>query len=105
MASTIRHMSKSLPPSRTAPQFVVRFPDEDMRDRIKQAAEANNRSMNAEIIARLQESFAASGPKGLFGIPREEIEKIVEDASKAAADEAYRRALAAGLLRISDSKK
>lgn len=91
-------------PSDKADKFVVRFPD-GMREKIRAAAEANNRSMNAEIIARLQESFAASGPKGLFGIPREEIEKIVEDASKAAADEAYRRALAAGLLRISDSKK
>ena len=50
-------MSKPLPPSRTAPQFVVRFPDEEMRDRIKQAAEANNRSMNAEIVARLQQTL------------------------------------------------
>lgn len=41
-------MSKELPPSRTAEQFVVRFPD-GMRDRIAEAAKANNRSMNAEI--------------------------------------------------------
>lgn len=49
-------MSKDLPPSRTAEQFVVRFPD-GMRDKIADAAKSNNRSMNAEIIARLQESF------------------------------------------------
>lgn len=54
MASTIRNMSKPLPPSRTSPQFVVRFPDEEMRDRIKQAAETNGRSMNAEIVSRLE---------------------------------------------------
>lgn len=50
-------MSKELPPSRTAEQFVVRFPD-GMRDKIAEAAKANNRSMNAEIVARLQASFA-----------------------------------------------
>lgn len=43
-------------PSRLAEQFVVRFPD-GMRDRLKEAAHANGRSMNAEIIARLQKTF------------------------------------------------
>lgn len=51
------NMSKTLPPSRTAPQFVIRFPDDDMRDRIAEAAKANGRSMNAEIVARLQSTF------------------------------------------------
>jgi len=37
-------------------QFVVRLP-EGMRDRISQAAEAAARSMNAEIVNRLQDSF------------------------------------------------
>ena len=49
-------MSKELPPSRVAEQFVVRFPD-GMRGRIAEAAKANNRSMNAEIVARLQSTF------------------------------------------------
>lgn len=53
-------MSKRLPPSRTAPQFVIRFPDEELREHIRHAAETNNRSMNAEIIARLQASFATA---------------------------------------------
>ena len=44
------------PPSRTADQFVVRLPD-GMRERIAEAAKASGRSMNAEIVARLQESF------------------------------------------------
>lgn len=55
-------MSKDLPPSRTAEQFVVRFPD-GMRDRIAEAAKANGRSMNAEIVHRLQESFGESSQK------------------------------------------
>ena len=49
-------MSKDLPPSRTAEQFVIRFPD-GMRDKIAETAKANNRSMNAEIVARLQSSL------------------------------------------------
>ncbi len=43
----------TLPPSRTADQFVVRLPA-GMRDTISEAAKASNRSMNAEIVARLQ---------------------------------------------------
>ena len=42
--------------SRDADKYVVRFPD-GMRDRIAEEAKANNRSMNAEIIARLEQSL------------------------------------------------
>lgn len=65
-------MSKDLPPSRTAPQFVVRLPSEEFRDQIAEAAKGNGRSMNAEIVARLQGSFEGG------------------DASAAAADFAQR---------------
>lgn len=40
-------------------KFMLRLPD-GMRDRIKAAAEANNRSMNAEIVATLEEKYPAS---------------------------------------------
>lgn len=43
-------------PSQLAERFQVRLPD-GMRDRIAEAAKANNRSMNAEIVARLLGSF------------------------------------------------
>lgn len=43
--------------SRTLDKVIVRLPD-GMRDRIKAAAKANKRSMNAEIVARLEESFS-----------------------------------------------
>ncbi len=36
---------------------MLRLPD-GMRDRIKAAAETNNRSMNAEIVHRLEQTFA-----------------------------------------------
>ena len=40
-------------PSRKLDQYIVRFPD-GMRDQLKEAAKENNRSLNAEIIARLE---------------------------------------------------
>lgn len=43
-------------PSERQQRFIVRMPD-GMRERIKIAAERNGRSMNAEIVARLDESF------------------------------------------------
>ncbi len=49
-------------PSETQERFIIRFPN-GMRDRIKEAADANNRSMNAEIVARLESSFLMS-PEG-----------------------------------------
>lgn len=42
-------------------RFVVRLPP-TMRDRINDAARTYRRSMNSEIIARLEESFAALNP-------------------------------------------
>ncbi|MEE7449428.1 hypothetical protein MRF4_17325 [Methylobacterium radiotolerans] len=43
-------------PGRFSDQFNLRLPD-GMRDRLKAEAEANKRSMNAEIIARLENSL------------------------------------------------
>lgn len=42
--------------SRTADKFVVRLP-EGMRDRIAEVAKQHHRSMNSEIIARLEHSL------------------------------------------------
>lgn len=47
---------KTVYPSRTADQFVIRLPD-GMRDRLKEAAHANGRSMNSEIVSRLQSTL------------------------------------------------
>lgn len=54
-------MSDSPYPSQTQDKFVLRLPD-GMRDRIKHAAEANNRSMNAEIVATLEEKYPDERP-------------------------------------------
>ncbi|WP_322997492.1 Arc family DNA-binding protein [Castellaniella sp.] len=50
-------------PSRDLDKVIVRLP-EGMRDRLKAAAADNNRSMNAEIVARLEGSFSDSEPSG-----------------------------------------
>jgi Arc-like DNA binding dprotein len=42
---------------RGSDQFIIRFPD-GMRDQIAKLATANGRSMNAEIIDRLEKSMA-----------------------------------------------
>lgn len=50
-------------PSREADKFVVRFPEE-MRERIAQVAQEHHRSMNSEIINRLDYSLAKDGVLG-----------------------------------------
>ncbi|PZU23778.1 MAG: DNA-binding protein [Shinella sp.] len=44
---------------RGSEQVMIRLPD-GMRDRIKEAAERNNRSMNAEIVAALEDAFPSA---------------------------------------------
>jgi plasmid stability protein len=49
-------------PSQTADKFVVRLPD-GMRERIKDKASRNHRTMNAEIIHVLDRALAADETK------------------------------------------
>ncbi|MCE6951689.1 Arc family DNA-binding protein [Cereibacter sphaeroides] len=51
-------------------KFILRLPD-GMRDRIKAAADLSRRSMNAEIVARLEESFAYEGEPSIIGAGEE----------------------------------
>lgn len=48
---------KQLAPSDAADKFMLRMPD-GMRDRISEAAKKNNRSMNSEMIARLEQTLS-----------------------------------------------
>ena len=48
-------------PSDVADKFLVRMPD-GMRDKLKAAAKASNRTMNAEIVARLEQTFQTGTP-------------------------------------------
>ncbi|WP_090312016.1 Arc family DNA-binding protein [Pseudomonas linyingensis] len=59
--------------SRTDPQFNLRIPHE-LRDRVMEAAQANKRSATAEILARLEASFAdTSEPRITTRIRREAL--------------------------------
>ncbi|WP_076424767.1 Arc family DNA-binding protein [Aquipseudomonas alcaligenes] len=52
----MRPMKQAIYSSRTADKFVVRLPD-GMRERIADVARNHHRSMNSEIIARLEQSL------------------------------------------------
>lgn len=62
-------------PSAEADQFVVRFTD-GLRDRIKESAKMSARSMNSEIILRLEASFEA--PRQLSPAIAELLNKYIE---------------------------
>jgi hypothetical protein len=51
--------------TREDPQMKLRLPEE-MRDRIAEQAKANNRSMNSEIVARLESSFTGGDQSALI---------------------------------------
>lgn len=91
----ICRMSESPFPSQNQDKFVLRLPD-GMRDRIKTAAEANNRSMNAEIVAALEEKF----PKPLGAVEdrirhlADELLAIAKEIAANPLDGAHRTALA-----------
>lgn len=48
--------------SRNADKFVVRLPD-GMRERIAEIARVQHRSMNSEIVRRLEESMVGDDPQ------------------------------------------
>jgi plasmid stability protein len=56
-------MKQAVYSSRTADKFVVRLPD-GMRERIAEVARTHHRSMNSEIIARLEQSLIQEGALG-----------------------------------------
>ncbi|WJS83534.1 Arc family DNA-binding protein [Paracoccus sp. TOH] len=67
-------------PSRKMDQFIVRLPD-GMRDRIKAAAETNNRSMNAEIVAALEAAYPAPPTENFaiwLSLEKERIKTVLE---------------------------
>lgn len=54
----MRPVKQAVYSSRTADKFVVRLPD-GMREQIAEVARTHHRSMNSEIIARLEKSLAS----------------------------------------------
>lgn len=72
----MRPVKQAVYSSRTADKFVVRLPD-GMRERIAEVARNHHRSMNSEIIARLEKSmdlpdaevFEVDAPEGSIWNP------------------------------------
>lgn len=56
-----------------APSYPLRLPPE-LKAKVEESAEAQGRSLNAEIIARLQDSFTAGGQD-----KREELVKLLNE--------------------------
>ena len=67
-------MARPKYPSDDVEKTMVRFPP-GMMDRLKAAASENHRSMNAEIIARLEASFTDS-PRQHHKLTEEEKEDL-----------------------------
>lgn len=65
-------------PSREADKFVVRFPEE-MRERIAQVAREQHRSMNSEIIIRLDQSLVKDGVLGNAVMQLDETELSLQE--------------------------
>lgn len=61
----------------TTVQYQLRLP-EDLRDKIKESAKNHNRSMNADIVARLEASFNTSGNEGLVSTLDEHLSFMAE---------------------------
>ncbi|MGV0879434.1 Arc family DNA-binding protein [Martelella sp. FLE1502] len=77
-------------PSRGTDQFMVRFPD-GMRERIREEADKNGRSMNSEIIHRLELTFDADvadidAPKADWPSTDTEKTLVLEIAKRAVAE-------------------
>ncbi|MGG3814202.1 Arc family DNA-binding protein [Methylorubrum rhodesianum] len=81
-------MARDPYPSETQDRFLLRMPD-GMRDRLKAEAEANKRSMNAEIVARLEASLSdqpgndlnlSPGQKQFFELMQDDIRHAMRSA-------------------------
>lgn len=61
------------------PQYKLRWPEE-LRDKVAASAKAYNRSMNADIVARLEQSFLRESDFSPLNMPPEEFKKRLENA-------------------------
>lgn len=63
-------------PSQQLEKFVLRLPD-GLRDRIKDKAHDNNRSMNAEIVQLLEREYPA--PTDVMYVHLENIRRVLDE--------------------------
>ncbi|MBH0114214.1 Arc family DNA-binding protein [Novosphingobium sp. YJ-S2-02] len=58
------------------PPFGLRMPP-GLKEQVQRAAEASNRSMNAEIVSRLENSFVA-GDGAVLDIDEETVKRLIK---------------------------
>lgn len=61
------------------PQYKLRW-SEELRDKVAKSAKAYKRSMNADIIARLERSFEQESDLSPLNMPPEELKRRLENA-------------------------
>lgn len=72
----MRPLKQAIYNSRSADKFVVRLPD-GMREKIAEVARTHHRSMNSEIIARLERTLLDGGAaEGADVLPSTQIEEL-----------------------------
>ena len=71
--------------SREDPQLKLRLPP-DLKSRVEDAAKANNRSMNAEIVSRLEQTFGQQFVLRTSEEIRDYAKKIFEEQFKEEAE-------------------
>lgn len=67
--------------SRTADKFVLRLPD-GMREKIAQVARTSHRSMNSEVIARLEQSLDADAGIATTNLNTATLSRLEQDMLK-----------------------
>lgn len=72
----MRPLKQAIYSSRTADKFVVRLPD-GMRERIAEVARTHHRSMNSEIIARLERTLLDEAGEGGDVPPSTHVEELL----------------------------
>lgn len=73
----MRPLKQAVYSSRTADKFVVRLPD-GMRERVAEVARTHHRSMNSEIIARLEQSLIEESAATDAELPRGSIDAVIQ---------------------------
>lgn len=63
--------------ARTDPQLNIRCP-QDLRDKLEFMAKENNRSLTAEVVSRLEDSFDSSSNDGLVSTLNEHLAHMAE---------------------------
>lgn len=83
-------------PSQELDQYMLRFPD-GMRDRLKETAKENGRSLNAEIVERLNETLVhdthfVNDPRG-FTYVLSELKDVTEAYNELVRENAWDKAV------------